>query len=360
MANVETWAIVLAGGDGSRLRSLTTKPCGTAVPKQFCSLNGGRTLLEDAIARANAITSAVHTCAIVAEQHRQWWTSPLAHLPKANVIAQPFNRGTAIGILYPLLHILARDPDARLVILPSDHYVRQEAVLQHSVRAALQLLAHEADAPILLGLEPDEADPELGYIIPGEYDDSGRRSILRFIEKPPAHRAREIIGQGGLWNTFIIVASAQGLVNLFEQRYPKLVKELRSIVALLAWDLNVGAALSDLYERLPQIDFSRDVLEVFSSSLRLVRVPACGWSDLGTPKRVAETLRRLESAELRSTQVSSSSGPINLAMQHARLERLASVGPGSQPAVSMRGWSPAGPQRGDRFTLAGAATSEGG
>ena len=328
MADAETWALVLAGGEGNRLRSLTTKPCGTAVPKQFCSLNGERTLLEDAVVRANTVTSVAHICAIVAEQHRQWWTLPLAHLPKPNVIVQPCNRGTAIGILYPLLHILARDPDARLVILPSDHYVRQEVVLQHSVRAALELLAHKTDAPILLGLEPDEADPELGYIIPGECDRYGRRSILRFIEKPPANLATEIIGQGGLWNTFIIAATGQGLLNLFEQRYPKIVAEMRSIVALLARDLNVVETSSDWYERLPQIDFSRDVLEVFSSSLRLMRVPTCGWSDLGTPKRVAQTLRRLEPFELRPRRLSSPSGPINLAMQHAHLERLANGGPG--------------------------------
>jgi mannose-1-phosphate guanylyltransferase len=334
MAN-EPWALILAAGEGSRLRRLTTKPCGTAVPKQFCSLNGERTLLEDAIVRANAITSASRICAIVADQHRRWWTSPLARLPKPNVIAQPYNRGTAVGILYPLLHILARDPDARLVILPSDHYVRQELVLQHSVRAAFQLLAHKTDAPILLGLEPDEADPEFGYIIPGERDDNGRRSILRFIEKPPPHLASEIIGQGGLWNTFIMIASGQGLLDLFEQRYPKVVKELRSIVALLAWDLDVGAALSDLYEALPLIDFSRDVLEAFSSALGVVRVPACGWSDLGTPKRVAETLRRLGPHQLRSPQLSSASEPLNLAVQHAHLERLANGGLARRPSVAM-------------------------
>lgn len=126
-------------------------------------------------------------------------------------------------------------------------------------------------------------------------------------------------------------------MKLFEQRYPKLVKEMRSIVALQAWDLNVAAAFSDLYEHLPQIDFSRDVLEVFSSSLRLLRVPACGWSDLGTPKRVAETLRRLEWHELSHLPISSSSGPINLAVQHAHLERLRNVGRGPRNAVSMLG-----------------------
>lgn len=340
MADVETWALVLAAGEGSRLRSLTTQPCGTAVPKQFCSLKGDRTLLEDAIVRAKAITSPTHICAIVAEQHRPWWTSAFAHLPTANVITQPCNRGTAIGILYPLLHILGRDPAARVVILPSDHYVRQESVLQHTLRAAVQLLASPSDAPILLGVQPDEADPELGYIIPGKLHDDGGRSILRFVEKPSAKLAIEIISQGALWNTFIIAASAQGLLELFDRRYPSIVQAMQAVVALSRRDPNAAHALLDLYERLPQIDFSRDVLEVFSSSLRVMRVPACGWSDLGTPRRLAETLRRLESNELRPRHVSSPNAPINLALQHAHHERLTRAESRPRAAVSMVGKSP--------------------
>ena len=95
------WALVLAAGDGSRLRALTTKPCGTAVPKQFCSLHGGRSLVEDAVGRATGLVPSERICAIVAEQHRQWWSEMhfLDRLPTGNVIVQPRNRGTAIGIL---------------------------------------------------------------------------------------------------------------------------------------------------------------------------------------------------------------------------------------------------------------------
>ena len=128
------WCVVLAGGEGTRLRALTTRSCGTPVPKQFCSLQGGRTLLEDAVARAAQVVDSDHICAIVAQQHREWWTHALRDMPRENVIVQPRNKGTAIGVLYSLLHILARDPDARVLLLPADHYVRDEAVLRHSLR----------------------------------------------------------------------------------------------------------------------------------------------------------------------------------------------------------------------------------
>jgi mannose-1-phosphate guanylyltransferase len=322
MAAGATWALVLAAGEGSRLRSLTTKPCGTAVPKQFCSLKGERTLLDEALARARAVTATQYICAIVAEQHRRWWLSLLGDLPQRNVIPQPRNRGTAIGILYPLLHILARDPHARLVILPSDHYVRDERVLLRSMRSALQALVHSDGAPILLGIEPYEADPDLGYIIPGAYDRYGTQSILHFVEKPPANIAGTVIERGGLWNAFIVVAYGRSLLNLFEQSCHAIVRELRNLVMESEQGSNVVTALSALYERLPHMDFSREVLQAHSSALRVARVPACGWSDLGTPKRVAETLRRVGSTEIPAPHVSSREPPVNLASQYARLQRM--------------------------------------
>ena len=122
-----TWAIVLAGGEGSRLRSVTTTALGVAIPKQFCSLHGGDSLLHDALKRAESIASPDHICAVVSQQHRRWWESALAGVASVNIIVQPRNCGTANGILLPLLCILERDPEARVVILPSDHHVRKES-----------------------------------------------------------------------------------------------------------------------------------------------------------------------------------------------------------------------------------------
>src|SRR5262245_45742747 len=107
MNATNVWALVLAGGDGNRLRALTTAPCGTHVPKQDCSLHGERTLIEDAIDRARGLVTNQHICTIVGESHRDWWSQidALRSLPATNVFIQPRNRGTAIGVVYSLLHI---------------------------------------------------------------------------------------------------------------------------------------------------------------------------------------------------------------------------------------------------------------
>jgi len=81
------------------------------VPKQFCSLRGGASLLDEALARGEAVTSRSRVLAVVAGCHRRWWEGALRSLPPDNVIVQPENKGTAAGLLLPLLHIVTRDPE---------------------------------------------------------------------------------------------------------------------------------------------------------------------------------------------------------------------------------------------------------
>jgi len=318
------WALVLAAGEGSRLRALTTQPCGTPVPKQYCSLSGGPSLVEDAMARARSLVDPARICAIVAQQHHRWWSNipALSALAQPNLIVQPSNRGTAIGILYSLVHILSQDPEAQVVLLPSDHYVAQEPVLQRSLEAALEHVARCPDRPVLLGLHPEEPDSELGYIVPGKADEFGGRSVARFVEKPELPVAAQIVRAGGLWNTFIMAASARALLNLFLPRFAPTVMEMQVIVGSALQHKSAGGwpAIVDMYMRLPSLDFSRDLLEGREASLCVMRVPPCGWSDLGTPHRVGETVRKL-SGDRASPRSSDMSGYINLAARHAHFER---------------------------------------
>ncbi|HET9448576.1 MAG TPA: sugar phosphate nucleotidyltransferase [Steroidobacteraceae bacterium] len=311
------WSLVLAGGDGNRLRALTTKPCGASVPKQDCSLTG-QLLVEDAIARARRLMPPERVCTIVAQQHREWWTdcqSLVEALEAGNLIVQPRNLGTGIGILYSLLHILAKDPDATLVLLPADHYVRDEKELNDALLQALEHVERKPERPVLLGLQPVEADTDLGYILPGDADPYGACSVARFIEKPGYSVARDIIEAGGLCNTFIMVASARALLDLYMPRHAPLVMEMQ---VSLAKGRTAGSptgswpALLSLYDRLPELDFSRDLLEARAADLCVQRVPPCGWSDLGTPRRVGEIVKLLS-----DEGVTDRAGHLNLAIQHA-------------------------------------------
>jgi mannose-1-phosphate guanylyltransferase len=285
-----TWAVVLAAGDGTRLATLTTDSSGRAVPKQFCSLTGGGSLLHDALQRASHIVPQNRVCAIVASQHRRFWQRELARLPQENVIVQPINRGTANGVLLAVLSVLARDPHAHIVFLPADHYVRDEEALARSLRDAVTLLRRNSHVLMLLGIQPEEADPELGYIIPCEVLDDGARGVRRFVEKPPAGLARDLLSAGALWNSFIFAAAGSALLDVLRTKMRSTVDEMYAALG--------SAALQGLYERLPDVDFSRAIIQGSEHMLRVLATPACGWSDLGTPKRVAETLRRIAATRL--------------------------------------------------------------
>ena len=238
---------------------------------------------------------------------------------------QPRNRGTAVGILYATLKIAKKDPDAIVMLLPSDHHVDDEGTLRESLVAALQAVRRRDSGPLLLGLEPHNADTELGYIVPGARGPWGGHRVRRFVEKPSASHAWWLIESGGLWNMFIMVASAQSLVDLFRPRWGTLLREMQALVSTHhqeEFKTVDGLTFEERYDLLPEVDFSRHVLEGLESVLRVMRVRPCGWSDLGTPLRVRETLRQLPPLEY-AAAVSRRSAYVNLAAQHDRLQRLA-------------------------------------
>jgi mannose-1-phosphate guanylyltransferase len=323
-----TWVIVLAAGDGRRLHRLTTNASGLAVPKQFCSLRGGHSLLRDALLRAEAVASLKHICTIVAEQHRLWWGPALSCVANSNIIVQPRNCGTANGILLPLLHIMQRDPQARIVLLPSDHHVDDERALAAALRTAIRQLRATSRQIFLLGISPEQPDPDLGYIVPGEKVERNVSTVMRFVEKPTETLAQRLIKGGALWNSFIVAARASALLELFHARFPQIVERMRLAVALDRSTASDSAATSSLYQQLSDVDFSRQVLEGAESRLRVVQVRRCGWSDLGTPTRLAETLQRLpQQRESTQDPPDRMGGFLNLSQQHARLHGIGDSAP---------------------------------
>jgi mannose-1-phosphate guanylyltransferase len=210
------------------------------------------------------------------------------------------------------------------VLLPADHFVRDEDVLNRALLQALERVARNAERPVLLGLQPDEPDTELGYVLPGDPDPCGGQTVARFLEKPGYAVLREIIDAGGLCNTFIMVAAARTLLDLYMPRFAPLVMEMQ---VSLAKGQTAGSptgswpALLSLYDRLPELDFSRYLLEGRAADLCVLRVPPCGWSDLGTPRRVGEIVKLLAGNEVADRDSAdrhrAAAGHLDLATQHA-------------------------------------------
>ncbi len=282
MSSANVWTIVLAAGEGSRLSGVALGADGRPVPKQFWRIDQKTTMLEWTLARASRLSARDHIVPIVSAKHRHFWETELRTLPIENVIVQPENRGTAAGILLPLLHVLRRDPDATIVVLPSDHHVADEEVLTRSIRRAQLAVEAEPEAVVLLGMTPDSPDPELGWIQPAR-GQGMTRPVGAFVEKPSAEIARGLWAQGALWNSFMFVAKAITLAHLFERTQRDLLADFINGVEGAGWG---ATSLERLYARVPSRDFSREVFQRAPDALRVLPVPACGWSDLGTPPRV--------------------------------------------------------------------------
>jgi mannose-1-phosphate guanylyltransferase len=283
--NRDLWSIILAAGEGTRLRSLTRALHGEDLPKQFARIEASRSLLQSTVERALAWSVPERIVIVVASEREELARRQLMGYGAVAVISQPRNLGTGPGILLPLAHVVAADPHAKVVILPSDHFVRDEAPFRETIRRARER-AEERDSLVLLGAEPDMPDPQYGWIVPRR--EQNITYVDCFEEKPNESAAQRLLDKGALWNTFVLVASARHLWRLGQAHLP----EQSEALALCVHEHNVQeqALVDEIYAHMPAGDFSRDVLQ-HAKGLEVVSLPECGWSDWGTPERVLASLR---------------------------------------------------------------------
>jgi mannose-1-phosphate guanylyltransferase len=283
------WVLVLAAGEGSRIRHLTTDVNGRSVPKQYASFSGQASMLRKTLDRAERIVPPERVAVVVARQHQQFWTQELANLPPWNVIVQPQNRGTGTGLLLGLLHLYLRDSQCGVLVLPSDHHVDDEDALREFLLQAVEHAAPVGARPTLVGITPEPNRADLGWILATSGVGLSAREVVGFVEKPEACVAERLASQGALVNSMILAAGAGALLGLFQDTVPRTVEVLREC---LATSEDQADELNALYETLPGCDFSRDILEKAAEGLAVVPTPPCGWTDIGTPDRLGRILGR--------------------------------------------------------------------
>jgi mannose-1-phosphate guanylyltransferase len=285
------WAVILAGGDGTRLKSLTRHIAGDERPKQFCSVLGHATLLEETQGRVALEFAPQRTLYVVSRAHENFYRPILTGKPCANLIVQPSNRGTAPAILYSLLRISARDPNAVVAFFPSDHFISDDAKFMAQIRTALDTAAKQRDLVVLLGLDPESPEVEYGWIEPSHAirGHAHIHGVRRFWEKPNRMLAQALQRRGCLWNSFVMVASAQALLDVIEGTIPELYRSVAALTPLFGTTAE-AKAMERLYNRLNDVNFSHQVLALKPERLAVLKVTGVRWNDLGEPKRVMASL----------------------------------------------------------------------
>ena len=162
------WAVILAGGEGLRLRPLTRHLYGDERPKQFAAVVGARSLLRQTLDRVGLLVPPERTVVVTLASHAHFVEAELRGAPRPHVLAQPYDRGTAAGVLLPAHWIKARDAEAAIAVFPSDHFILEESAFMCHVADVARAVRQRPESMIVLGAEATDAEPEYGWIEPGE------------------------------------------------------------------------------------------------------------------------------------------------------------------------------------------------
>ena len=293
----DLWGIVLAGGEGERLKKFVRECLGSEAPKQFCAFVGQRTMLEHAVHRAAMLIPRSRVVIVATAHHRRYMEEYLGPASPELVLLQPIQRDTVPGILLPLAHVLHQNPHAIVVVLPSDHFVQPGQRFMEAVAEAVRSLTLSASQRVaLLAVEPTDPEPEYGWLNPGApLRGSGAealREVSQFMEKPTSDQAGRLMQEGWLWNTMVVVARAQSLYDLIVEATPHLAGSFSMIRLAIGthWEQQV---VEDVYRTMPPANFSTAVLARYPERLAVLPVQDVLWSDWGREVRIVDTLTRL-------------------------------------------------------------------
>ncbi len=275
--------VLLCGGSGTRLWPLSRK----SFPKQFSKLTGEESLFQASILRfsgpafgAPLIVTADDFRFIVREQLVHAGCAPAA------IMIEPEGRDTAPAVLAAALHLLDSDPDALMLVAPSDHVIPDADLFQQAVAAALP--AAEAGQLVTFGIAPDRPETAYGYLevdAPSVLDGivttgTGCLPVRRFIEKPNAERAEELLAEGRyLWNAGIFLFRASAILKAFETHAPNMIPPARQAVEGSVRDLGFTRLAAEPWGRVPATSIDYAIME---RSDNIAVMPYGGrWSDLG-------------------------------------------------------------------------------
>lgn len=287
------YCVIMAGGIGSRFWPLSK----TENPKQFLDILGtGRTLLQQTFDRFQKLMSPDHIFVVSNQEYRQIIINQLPEIPEDNILLEPLRRNTAPCIDYANFRIQLKDPDAKIVVAPSDHLIIKEEEFLRSVNQGLEFVA-ENDALLTLGILPSRPETGYGYIqsiektVPG-YEHLALRKVKTFTEKPDLELARVFLNSGDFyWNAGIFFWSLKTIMDSFESYLPEVHSLFKEGAGVYGTEKEQGFVY-ETYGNCRNISIDYGIMEKAENVF--VLVSNFGWSDLGTWGSLYEQLQKDE------------------------------------------------------------------
>jgi mannose-1-phosphate guanylyltransferase len=271
MSKSEAFALILAGGGGTRLWPASRR----SRPKQLLALGGNESLLLATFRRVSRILGAEHTLIVTAADQAEAVRRALPDLPADNLVVEPAARNTGPAVGLGAVAVARRAGDAaRLAILPSDAFIGDEPEFAKVMGAALE---HASEAIVTIGIKPTRPETGYGYLQRGAEVRGGAFEVARFVEKPDTKTAvRYLAGGDYLWNSGMFFFTAGRLFDEAKAHMPALAKILGEIRA----SADLKAVSEALYPASPKISIDYGIMEK-ASGIRMV-LGNFGWNDVGS------------------------------------------------------------------------------
>lgn len=284
------YAMIMAGGIGSRFWPMSRQN----YPKQFIDVLGtGQTLLQMSFNRLKLVCESNNIGVITNRSYKEITQSQLHSVNEQLMLLEPTRRNTAPCIAYAVHKIAMNDPNAVLIISPSDHLIIDEHLFAENCKAAMNF-AFENDVIVTLGIKPTRPDTGYGYI---QFDsktksETGTYKVKTFTEKPNIDLARNFVQSGEfLWNSGIVICKASTMIDALAKYLPE-INNLFKEGEPYYYTSEEVAFLSQAYSRSTNISIDYGVLE--KSNEVYVLPVEFGWSDLGTWGSLYENLEKDE------------------------------------------------------------------
>ncbi len=290
------WSIVMAGSEAECVPPFILRWLGHSRPKQYCTFVGTRSPFQHTLDRAARLSRPEHIVTVIPREHRPEAWSQLEGRAVGTVLFHPKNRDTAAGIFLSLTYIRARDPQAIVVIYPSDHFVYPEERFLELVQRAAWTAEWLPDRLVFLGGSPDGLELEYGWIIPGEKLDGSPKYQIRavdsFLPQPSAAQADAALTRGALWNSSVVVAKAALLWELGWKCFPAIMPHFERLSHSIGTPQEVRT-LDEIYRDMPAHHFSSELLQRVPDQAAVIEMSGVLWSSWGKPERIVHTLRQI-------------------------------------------------------------------
>ena len=278
----------MAGGVGSRFWPVST----TEFPKQFHDMLGsGETLIQKTFSRLAKLIPAENILILTNERYNDLVLEQLPMVKPEQVLLEPAMRNTAPCILYASLKIQKQNPDAVMVVAPSDHWIEDETAFVDNLQQCFDFCQKE-NALMTLGIQPTYPNTGFGYIEFDKTDENSIKKVNQFREKPDYETAKSFLKQGNfLWNGGIFIWSAKSITAAFEKFQPQMNTLFQQGIESYNTE-NEKQFINDNYASAENISIDYAVME---KATNVYVLPATfDWNDLGTWGQLHEKLAKDE------------------------------------------------------------------